>query len=152
MSVIGNRSTYKFGRSFYVEWCRKIYVLRRRWNSITINWFPMYINFQQQFWFKNVQLTGVSAITKAATARLLGNTCISAIFNQSYLSIPTLPNEQPQGLYKADAWRLTKHEDKNPMGCLLENDSQVQLQPRLDFQPFWYCGWPPPNYGWITGT
>ena len=68
----------------------------------------MHINFQrqQQFWFKNVQLTGVSTMTKAATARLLANMCISAIFNQSYLSIPTLPNEQRHDLYKADAWRL----------------------------------------------
>ena len=32
-----------------VEWCRKMYVLCQRWNSITINWFPMYMNFQQQF-------------------------------------------------------------------------------------------------------
>ena len=59
-----------------------------------------------QFWCKNVQLTGVSTITKAATARLLANTCISAIFNQSYLSIPTLLNEEPYGCYKADAWWL----------------------------------------------
>ena len=62
----------------------------------------MYTNFQQQFWFKNVQLTGVSAMTKAAAA----NTCISVICNQSYLGIPTLPNEQPHGHYKRDAWRL----------------------------------------------
>ena len=62
----------------------------------------MYINFQQQFCFKNVQLTGVSAMMKAAPA----NTWISVIFNQSYLGIPKLPNEQPHSRYKADAWRL----------------------------------------------
>ena len=72
---------------------------RRRWNLITINLFPMYINFQQQFCFKNVQLTSVSAMTKAASA----NTCISVIFNQSRLGIATLPNEQPHGRYKTDA-------------------------------------------------
>ena len=79
-----------------------------RGSEITINLFPMYINFQRQkqFWFKNVQLTGVSAMTKAATATLLAKTCISAIFNQSYLSIHTLPNEQRHRRYKADAWRL----------------------------------------------
>ena len=61
----------------------------------------MYINFQQQFCFKNVQLTGVSAMTKAAAA----NKGISVIFNQSCLGIPTLPNEQPHGRYKtADGW------------------------------------------------
>ena len=43
----------------------------------------MYINFQQQFCFKNVQLTGVSAMTKAAAA----NKGISVIFNQSCLGI-----------------------------------------------------------------
>ena len=87
-----------------------------RGSEVTINWFPMYINFQRQkqFWFKNVHSVSamtcvsacVSAMTKAATARLLANTCISATFNQSYLSIPTLPNEQRHGRYKADAWRL----------------------------------------------
>ena len=103
-----------------------------------------YINFQQQFWLKNVQLTGVSAMTKVAAA----NTCISVIFNQSYLGIPTLPNNQPHGRYMADANRLilnfheinikvmTKHEDKNPMRCLLENESKVRLQPRHSFFVF----------------
>ena len=38
--------------------------------------------------------------------RMSSNMCISVIFNQSYLGIPTLPNEQPHGRYKADAWRL----------------------------------------------
>ena len=33
----------------------------------------------------------------------LANTSITAIFNQSYLSIPTLPNEQQHSRYKADA-------------------------------------------------
>ena len=61
------------------------------------------MTFQQQFWFKNVQLTGVSAMTKAATTRLLANTS-SAIFKESNLSIPTLPSEQLHGRYKADAW------------------------------------------------
>ena len=78
-------------------------VKRRQWNSVTINLFPMYTNFQQQLRFKNVQLTGVSAMTKAAPA----NTCISVICNQSYLGIPTLPNKQPHGRYKRDAGRLS---------------------------------------------
>ena len=41
-------------------------------------------------------------MTKAAAA----HTSISVIFNQSYLGIPTLPNEQLHGRYKTDAWRL----------------------------------------------
>ena len=36
----------------------------------------------------------------------LANTNITAIFNQSYLSIPTLPNEQQHSHYKADARRM----------------------------------------------
>ena len=110
---------------------------RRRWNLIAINLFPMYINFQQQFWFKNVQLTSVSAMMKAATA----NTCMSVMLNQSYLDIPTLPNEQPHGRSKADAWRLIHsfHEINKSwpnMRCLLENDSKVWLQPRYSFFMF----------------
>ena len=92
-------------------------VNRRQWHSITINLFPMYINIQQQIWFKNVQHIGVSAMMKAAAA----NTCISVISNQSYLGIRTLPNKQPHGRYKTDAsvmksinhdqiWRQKSHE------------------------------------------
>ena len=46
---------------------------------------------------------GVVDISHAVYFVHLANTSITAIFKQSYLSIPTLPNEQQHSRYKADA-------------------------------------------------
>ena len=45
----------------------------------------------------------------------LANTSIAAIFNQWYLSIPTLPNEQQHSRYKADAADIETLNDSNDM-------------------------------------
>ena len=82
------------------------------------------MTLQQQFWFKNVQLTGVSAMTKAATARLLASTC-SDIFKQSNLSIPTLPNEQPHGRYKADCMK------DDPLAFIEINKSRPNMKTKI---------------------
>ena len=38
-----------------------------------------------------------------------------------------------------------------PQSNKVNSNSKDRVERRLDFQPLWESGYPPPNYGWITG-
>ena len=82
--------------SIYTEW-----LLRDCAEDVPLTGFPCTLTFNN-----NSDLRMSNSRVYPPWARLLANTCISAIFNQSYWSIPTLPNKQLNGRYKADVWRL----------------------------------------------